>query len=276
MNKFHHIPTDKFIPISHDNSYLFNHYDKVANFLAFNLDKNYKSILSKPVQNGYIIDWFSTHNELKDIKEYDTEKSEKALSVYWNFIGVINSKIEQLQNSNDENNRNWAGLLKKVFNHKDNFIFFNGTNVCIVWGWKFENTENYKPKFNTITEEPEFILGEEFVDPTEEGNREEIEEDIESFDQKDEETKEINEPLEEQIEDIVEEEIYEEEILEEKPGFLAFLKWFASKFWWSLGILAILIMTVLLVRTFYTNANYTGNNPNPNQMENRVNNTAIN
>ncbi len=274
MNKFHHIPTDKFIPISHDNSYLFNHYDKVANFLAFNLDKNYKSILAKPVQNGYIIDWFSIHNELKDIKEYDTETSEKALSVYWNFIGVINAKIEQLQNSNDENNRNWAGLLKKVFNHKDNFIFYNGTNICVVWGWKFENTENYKPDFHSISQAPE-SSPEDSIDPSQVTKPKVEEEKDEPFKEPEEESIDSNETVEE-LEEFVEEEIYEEEILEEKSDFLAFLKWFASKFWWSLGILVILIMTVLLVRTFYTNADYAGNNANLNQMENRLNNTAIN
>jgi hypothetical protein len=267
MNKFHHIPTDKFIPISHDNSYLFNHYDKVANFLAFNLNKNYKSILAKPVQNGYIIDWFSTHNELVDIKEYDTDSAEKALFKYWDFIEVIDKKIEELQNSNDENNRNWAGLLKKVFNHKDNFIFFNGTNICVVWGWKFENTENYKPNFQSISHEPETI-SEDPIDSSQETKQKEEEETIEN-----------NEPIQENQEEvvdeeIVDEEIYEEEILKDKPGFIAFLKWFASKYWWSLGILVFLVMTVLLVRTFYNNVNYTGINTNLNQMENRVTNTA--
>lgn len=270
MNKFHHIPTDQFIPISHDNSYLFNHYDKVSNFLAFNLEKNYKSILAKPVQNGYIIDWFSPHLELKDIKEYNRESSEKALSDYWNFIGLINTKVDQLQNSNDENNKNWAGLLNKVFNHNDNFVFFNGTNISIIWGWKFENKENYKPNFKSGSQEPEFILGDEFVDPTEERNQEEIEEKIESIEQKDEETEEINDPFEVQIEDIVEEEIYEEEIPEEKASFLEFLKWFASKFWWTLGILLFLILVVLLARTFIPNSNYTGNNNDLTQIENRA------
>ena len=69
MNKFHQIPTDSFAPISHDNSYLFNHYDKVANFLAFNLEKNYKNILAKPVQNGYSFDWFSNFENLKNINQ---------------------------------------------------------------------------------------------------------------------------------------------------------------------------------------------------------------
>ena len=59
MHKFHQIPTDKYIPVSHENSYLFNHYDKVANFLAFNLDKNYKNIKEKQVQNGFKYDRFS-------------------------------------------------------------------------------------------------------------------------------------------------------------------------------------------------------------------------
>lgn len=145
MNKFHQIPTDKFVPISHDNSYLFNHYDKVANFLAFNLEINYKNILAKPVQNGYAFDWFSPYENLININEQNTVETETALLKYWEFIAVVNAKIQQLSNSNDENNKNWASLLTKVFNHPDNFIFSNGNDICIVWGWKFDNNEIYKP-----------------------------------------------------------------------------------------------------------------------------------
>src|SRR5690606_8724687 len=99
MNKCHNIPTDKFVPISHDNSYLFNHYAKAANFLAFNLDSNYKNLLAKPVQNGFVIDWFSTHTALKNIQDLEKDQSEWALSRYWSFINIINSKITELSSS---------------------------------------------------------------------------------------------------------------------------------------------------------------------------------
>src|SRR5690606_11130675 len=224
---------------------------KVANFLAFNLERNYKSVLAKPVQNGYTIEWFSNYYDLKDVKEFDKDLSEKALSEYWNFIGVINAKVNELQNTNNENHKNWSGLLQKVFHHNDNFRFFNGSNICIIWGWKFENTENYVPNYL----KPQVPDTEEDIKiPDTSG----IENSQAPFDiEEEEEIKEPNIPVEEDFDDeplnereeLVLEDIDDEEIPDEKEGFLAFLKWFASKYWWSLILLMILIMIVLFFKT---------------------------
>lgn len=232
MNKFHQIPTDTFVPISHDNSYLFNHYDKVANFLAFNLEINYKKILAKPVQNGYEFDWFSVYENLKNINEQDTKETETSLLKYWEFIEVINAKISQLSLSNDENNKNWANLLTKVFNHNDNFIFSNGKDICIVWGWKFDNNQNYKPNF-TIKTNPIETIGESFESQPEPTTPNVIEDPY------------IEDPIEEEIlQDYLEEEIIE------KTSFLEFLKWFASTYWWLLWLLTVLIALVFLIKSF--------------------------
>jgi hypothetical protein len=232
MNKFHQIPTDTFVPISHDNSYLFNHYDKVANFLAFNLEKNYKNILAKPVQNGYAFDWFSNYENLKNINEKPKSESETELLKYWEFIDIINLKISQLANSNDDNNKNWAELLGKVFDHQNNFIFSNGTDLCIVWGWKFDNNKNYKPNFaaktNPIAPIAETLESQPI--PTPQNVLEE---------------KYVEEPFEEEIrQDNLEEEIIEE------TSFLEFLKWFASTYWWLLWLLTALIALVFFIKSF--------------------------
>ncbi|WP_016990096.1 hypothetical protein [Flavobacterium sp. ACAM 123] len=239
MNKFHQIPTDKFVPISHDNSYLFNHYDKVANFLAFNLEKNYKSILAKPVQNGYAFDWFSVYENLVNINEQNTAEAETALMKYWEFIEVINAKIQQLSNSNDENNKNWAKLLTKVFNRQDNFIFSNGKDICIVWGWKFDNNELYKP--NIAKNQNLDLIPEKIVASIEKP----LEKNVPEFNP----TNISHDFIEE--EDLIEEIVFEEVLIDEdinhkSSGFLEFLKWFASKYWWLLLILLGLIMLIAI------------------------------
>lgn len=233
MNKFHQIPTDKFVPISHDNSYLFNHYDKVANFLAFNLEKNYKNILAKPVQNGYAFDWFSNYENLKNINEQPKSESEIELLKYWEFIDVINLKISQLSDTNDDNNKNWAELLSKVFDHQNNFIFSNGTDLCIVWGWKFDNNQNYKPNFvaktNPISPTEETFVSQPTPIPQNVLEQEYVEEPIED---------------EEILQDNLDEEIIEE------TSFLEFLKWFASTYWWLLWLLTSLIALVFFIKSF--------------------------
>ncbi len=237
MNKFHQIPTDTFVPISHDNSYLFNHYDKIANFLAFNLEKNYKNILAKPVQNGYMFDWFSIYDNLISNNDKNKEESENELLKYWEFIEVINAKINQLSNSNDENNKNWAKLLTKVFNQKDNFIFSNGNNICIVWGWKFNNNEIYKPN---LTKRENIIAPE--IQPSEKHQATNIES------EEQEPTLEGN-PEDDSFSNDQVDEIIEEEIIKDS-SFLEFLKWFASKYWWLLWLLTSLIALVFFIKTF--------------------------
>ena len=233
MNKFHQIPTDTFVPISHDNSYLFNHYDKVANFLAFNLEKNYKNILAKPVQNGYAFDWFSNYENLKNINEQPKSESEIELLKYWEFIDVINLKISQLSDSNDDNNKNWAELLSKVFEHQNNFIFSNGTDLCIVWGWKFDNNQNYKPNFAPKTN-PISPIEETFVNQPAPIPQNVLEEEY------------IEEPVEDEK---IKQDNLEEEVIEE-TSFLEFLKWFASKYWWLLWLLTALIALVFFIKSF--------------------------
>lgn len=262
MNKFHQIPTDQYVPISHDNSYLFNHYDKVANFLAFNLERNFKNILAKPVQNGYNFDWFSPYENLTNSNSKDKEASESSLITYWEFIDVINKKIDQLRNLSDENSKNWAELLTKVFNQQDNIIFSNGTNISIVWGWKFDNNQIYKPNLTSKQNlKPE--LNQDILDTEEVEENNEINYNDNSGIEDNNEINEIPEfePEDEVVEDeVVEEELVEEEMDEvetpiiEKRSFLEFLKWFASNYWWLLLILITLILIIFFVKSIiYSN-----------------------
>jgi len=267
MNKFHQIPTDSFVPISYDNSYLFNHYDKVANFLAFNLENNYKNILAKPVQNGYVFDWFSVYKNLENINLKSKEEADYELTKYWQFIEVINAKISQLSSSSDENNKNWANLLTKVFNPNDNFIFSNGKDICIVWGWKFNNNENYKPN---ISKAPNTFLYPDRNEAIQNASIVDEEKEIQ-FEGK------LNEPKAEEIFSEVEniEEIPSQElpvdIPVEESNFLKFLKWFASNFWWLLWLLLILIIFFLLLKSCDCNDNYNEINTKLNQLEQKAN-----
>lgn len=245
MNKFHQISTDMFVPVDHDNSYLFNHYEKVANFLAFNLANNYKTILAKPVQNGYYCDWFSVHENLVNITEKNKAETELILIQYWKFIDVINAKIQELSNSNDENKKNWSSLLTKVFNHKDNFVFSNGNDLCIVWGWKFENNELYRPN---ILKNPNTFLNPD-------RNAVSTESPLDNNNTENKPLDDIQEPI---IEDNHTEDnfiadglieginsIEEVETEKKQHNFLEFLKWFASKYWWLLLIIVALTFVVM-------------------------------
>jgi hypothetical protein len=271
MHKFHQIPTDKFIPVSHENSYLFNHYDKVANFLAFNLDKNYKNILAKPVQNGFTFDWFSIYNNLSNINEKSREEAENELIKYWEFLDVINAKIAQLSSSSDENSKNWASLLSKVFNHNNNFIFSNGNDICIVWGWKFDNSLNYKPSFSKT---PNKFLNPDANAAIENSSIVEKVNDLGSETIVEEpilKAKSLDVQSEEHNSEEIPNEYLTDEIPADESGFLKFLKWFASKFWWLLWVLLLLIVFFLLLKSCECQDNYNDLNTKLDQIEQKAN-----
>ena len=143
MNKFYEIAIDYYLPLSHDNNYLFNHYDRITNFLTFNIDQQYRNLLAKPIKSGYNLEWFSIYPNL--INAQDSQYEEFAYRKYFEFSEVIKQRIENFKSQRDSDAINWADILEKVFNENDNFIYTNGQDIVIVWGWKFDNRQIYKP-----------------------------------------------------------------------------------------------------------------------------------
>lgn len=247
MNRFYQIPTDTYTPISHERRYLFDQYDKIANFLANNLDGNYKSILAKPVQSGKMVDWFSVYENLADVRSGGS--SGQGVDKYWQFHAKISDKIAQLASSADDNKKDWAEILSKVFEHKNNFVFSNGQDISIVWGWKFDNYELRRPLLE-FGENNLPIAGEihplppsdevEPVQPISSNRDEAVPED-----QLPEEIKPIEqERIVEEVADVHEE--VEPVSIKQDSDFKGFLKWFASNFWWLLLALLLFIIISLL------------------------------
>ena len=246
MQKFHQISTDQYVPLSHDNSYLFNHYEKVHNFIKTRIDPQYKNILAKPIKHNYEVEWFSPFPNLSENKE----NQQLALHQYWDFQDKLNKQLEVLSINKDEDTKNWISLLKEVFNPENNIIFNNDSNISIVWGWKFENNNIQKPLLAdpskltnpVIIEPPIIIKPPDKVESIDDENGDLIEP----------ENNPINDENEDSIfkEDFqVQEDENEIEKIEEKGGFLEFLKEFAGKYWWLLVVLLSLIVIVYFIKT---------------------------
>lgn len=252
MNKFYEIATDHYLPLSHDNNYLFNHYDRITNFLTFNIDQQYRNLLAKPIKSGYNIEWFSIYPNL--VNAQGSEHEEFAYRKYYEFLEVIKQRIENFKSQRDQDAINWAEILEKVFNEQDNFIYTNGKDISIVWGWKFENSQIYKPALQLANPpiEEEIIeentpIVENITEPIGENNEPVLEDEIV-------EDLPIDEPkVEEELpEEIIEkeDEFPKDESLERKPGFLEFLKWFAGTYWWFLIILLVFIVLIFVYKSF--------------------------
>ena len=255
MEKFHQIATEQYIPISHDKSFLFDLFDKISNFLAFNLnsEKNFRNILAKPVKNNYDIDFYSVYPNLINIETVDNKNS--ILIEYWDLLNLISEKIDSLKASKDENNKEWANILSLVFNDKNNIIFSNGTNFCIVWGWEFENKNNYKPIIdknpkvedqNSIKADPNGIpVSETITEPIEVDNVPDVTSEEDKIEKEVEDTFSPNDDDSDEIDS----EVVAEIETQEPNSFLEFLKWFASNYWWLLLVLTTLIIIVFFVKS---------------------------
>lgn len=255
MDKFYEISTDTYTPNSHENQYLFERYDQITNFITLYIAPDKKFILAKPIKNEYQIEWYSPFGGLKDVRE-NKELANYAYSVYFEVSSIIEGKIKELEHSIDLDKKTWANILAMVFNSEDNLIFSNGKEISIVWGWKFNNNQIFKPDFKHI-ERDKGAKADHEVDLSIDLETPEKDQPRES------ENIQINneEPVdqEEQIdaEEYVVEELMPQDIEEEQPeveslgnGFLNFLKWFAGKYWWILAVLLLLIALVFTFKSF--------------------------
>ena len=225
MHKFYTLSTDSFVPISHDNKHLFNTYELVNNFIRTRIATAYRNILAKPILHNYEVDWYSPFDQLCETTDL------QAQCQYFAFKDELQKHIQSLAQSPDPNNKNWAGLLEKVFSEKDNKIFSNGQQICIVWGWACNNDQIQRP---IIAEEKEEIPE---VQPVEEPLV--IEEPPAP--------EEVPQPVEEEkVIDFEPEPVVEQS---KKRSFLEFLKEFAAHRSWLLVLLLVLIALTFFIKS---------------------------
>ena len=232
MHKFYTLSTDSFVPISHDNKHLFNTYELVNNFIRTRIATVYRNILAKPILHNYEVDWYSPFDQLRETTDLQAQRQ------YFAFKDELQKHIQSLAQSPDPNNKNWAGLLEKVFSEKDNKIFSNGQQICIVWGWAFNNDQIQRP---IIAEEKEEIPE---VQPVEEPLV--IEETL-APEELPIAPEEVPQPVEE--EKVID---FEPEPVVEQPkkrSFLEFLKEFAAHRSWLLVFLLVLIALTFFIKS---------------------------
>ena len=256
MNKFHQISTDKFKPLSYDNTYLFNHYDKVLNFIKARIGHKYGHILAKPVQRGYEIEWFSPFNGLHDVSE---KNNKAALLQYFEFQDLLNKQVEQLSVSNDPDAKNWASLLTKVFDKENNVIYSNGKDISVIWGWEFENNTIHRPTFGDFSDEENESESEGMTEAEELKDTALPEEPENKNEAIEPEPKLKPEPEEQEPEEnlffITDDEVDQEPEPEtdDKKGFIEFLKEFAARYWWLLVLLLVLCVFVFFLKSLMYN-----------------------
>lgn len=255
MKKFNSTPTEKYVPLSHENVYLFNYYDRISNFLNLNLDKRYKNILAKPIKNNYEIEWYAPFDGL--ILTEQSEYKQYGMQVYWEFQEKLERKIAELSNTHDANTQNWVSILKKVFHAEDNIIYCNGKDISIIWGWKFEN--NQMRVSNILDAAPPLLVAATDVDKIENKDNDlepltqitkadDLDDAVPASQNREVSLAELfgsnaadNEPEKKQISDT--------KHSNKSPSFLEFLRYFAAKYWWLLLLLLLCICLVFFYKS---------------------------
>lgn len=226
MEKFCRFKKNDYNPVSYDSNYLFSKYDDIVSYVS-ELNKDLKYILAKPIVSDFHIDWHSKYSNLTEVKSGTND-----IVVYQNKIKPVLSKANELINNKNQEDRDWGKLLLTVFDINNNLVFSNGSDISIVWGWKFEK---YR------IEDDEIIVEDDNVSKIEEIVQPPI----------------FEEPFEElkQEEDLIEEEApippIEEKIIdinEEIESYNYFQK-FATKFYWLIPLLIITALTIFFIKS---------------------------
>jgi hypothetical protein len=110
-------------------------------------ENQFKSILAKPVLlNGQVLWYANYQNSFSRLSDFDEQTQVDIKYKYWSVRQILQQEIEKLAQSNDIEKQNWGSLLNDVFDEDSNVILTDGTDWCLLWGWKFRNMkENYLP-----------------------------------------------------------------------------------------------------------------------------------
>ena len=159
MKEFYKIKTTDFKPISFNNLYLFNEYNKIKNFLKSNDQESLLEKLAIPKVNKKEINWLSvSRDKMNRLDYFESATQQVILNKYQEFVQEFKVYLSDLNKSNNKDKRNWSKLLSNIINGSANELFYDGKNIYITWGWELinENSKSLIPKFiasNKIVDE---------------------------------------------------------------------------------------------------------------------------
>lgn len=147
MKDFYKFLESDYTSVVHEKVLLFNHYEKISSFLSQVFGPSFSNFLAKPIVKNSEVSWYSVHDQVKQVSDLSFDEQNALIKQYWNVREKIDLKIEEFESENSTEKDEWAEILKKVFDEKNNILFTDedAQNVIIIWGWEF-NKEKIIPK----------------------------------------------------------------------------------------------------------------------------------
>ena len=247
----HTLKFSEYSPVSYKSNYLYDKFEQINSFIGKNLRGELSGVLLKPHKKLDEVTFRSEDDkELRLLVDFDEATKRQLLIKYNAIIHYIERKCKDLQQSNDSDHRNWAGMLQKTFDMNHNVVLSDGENIRIVWGWVFDLKESYILPLdvfsgNLLLDEPET----ETVPEPEPEPETVPEPELETVPEPEQEP----EPEPESETAAVAEQVagrgQEGPVQKKKNWFILFLDWlegFFKKFWWLLiliiGAIVLLFM----------------------------------
>ena len=152
MKKVYVFDPNRYKVISEGNAFIYLKYDALKSFLRANFREEIQKLLLKPVKNNNEIEfWAEQTGSFSELNSFDSAKQEKIILKYNAQIYEIERKAEQFRNGTDIDDFKWGRILSSVFNPNCNRILSDGENIVVVWGWDFQNQQNYERPFDAFS-----------------------------------------------------------------------------------------------------------------------------
>ena len=106
MKEFYKIKTTDFKPISFNNLYLFNEYNKIKNFLKSNNQISLLEKLAIPNVNNNEINWLSiSEKKLNRLDHFESTTQQVILNKYQEFVKEFKVYLSDLNKSNNNDKK---------------------------------------------------------------------------------------------------------------------------------------------------------------------------
>jgi hypothetical protein len=146
MIRFHTYSSNLYAPLSHKGKYLYHEYAKVFSFLQSTFGDSAASVLAKPVfsEGSHEVEWYSLKSDLRPFEQCAEEVKRTAISQFDELRFRVFNYIERHRDSRDSQERAWSELLNAVFDRNHVALFASPNDVCMVWGWRFDQDLVYE------------------------------------------------------------------------------------------------------------------------------------
>jgi subtilisin family serine protease len=166
MNPIHKVNTRVHSPIVFLGDFLINRSQMVDAFVQKQLSLPYNIELARCVLSNQIASFYQTSNlSYRSLDSYTANEKRQILEKYNSLVYEVQDLCASFQEDSSSSKREWAEILRLVFNPENNLIYFSEERFLVLWGFAFFNSAEYSIPRDKLPLPPAKIkeVPEEFV-----------------------------------------------------------------------------------------------------------------